>query len=132
MYATVSDIRNVMTKLPPQIKDEDIEFYIKKATTLVDSHLKVAYVTPFNPVPELIKHITIDLAIFFLAESLYSSQMPNFDEYQVKRYERAISMLEKIAIGDLMIDAPQRSNYQSGFASTNDEPPIFTLDEPYW
>lgn len=132
MYAQVSDIRNIMKKLPSQVTDQEIEFYIKKATAFINGHLNEIYVTPFDPVPELIKYITIDLAIFFLAESLYSSQMPNLDEYQVKRYEQAKEMLEKIARGDVDIGVPPRSGYRSGFASTNDQDPIFTLDKPYW
>jgi phage gp36-like protein len=131
-YASPTQIRQIMRKLPSSVSDEEITSHIEKASALIDGLLGEAYVTPFNPVPKLIESLAIDLTIYFLAETLYSSNMPNLDEYQEKRYKRAMEMLNMIAKGDLYIGVPMKSTHKSGFASTNDADPIFTLDEPEW
>jgi phage gp36-like protein len=131
-YTSPSNIKEIMRKLPSSITDQDITYHIERADALIDGKLGGVFATPFYPVPKLIEHISTDLAIFFLAESLFSSNSPNLDEYQVKRYDRAMKMLEEIAIGDLAIGVSPKSGQEAGFASTNDEEPIFTLDEPEW
>ena len=131
LYTTPQQIRKIMRKLPTSITDEDLALNISKAEALVDGKLGMVYYTPFLVVPRLIQDITTDLAIFFTMESLYSSNSPNMDEYQVKRYERALKLLDEVAIGDLAIEVPMRSGHESGYASTNEEQ-IFTYQEPEW
>lgn len=130
-YSSPSDVRENMRKLPDRITDEDISYHISKADAFIDSFLGGVFHVPFRePTPRVIKYISADLATFYLAENIYSSNMPNMDEHQEKRYERILEMLEKIAGGDL--DIGITPNVPTGFASTNDADPIFTLDKPYW
>jgi phage gp36-like protein len=131
-YTSPSNIREIMRKLPSSITDQDLEYHITKADAVIDSKLGGVFAVPFTSTPALIQHISTDLAIFFLAESLYSSNQPNLDEYQKTRYDRSIEMLNQIAIGDLYIGVNPLSGQEAGFASTNDEEPIFTLEEPWW
>jgi phage gp36-like protein len=129
VYASPDKVRKVMRNLPPRVTDEDIVFHIDKAEGYIDALLGEVYNTPFFPVPRIIESIAIDLAVFFLAEDLFSSQKPNLDEYHQKRYDRAMKLLEKLAGGDLTISQPQKQ--QSGFASTNTQQ-IFNYEDPEW
>lgn len=130
MYCTATDLRKVMRKLPTSITDLDINFHIEKADSLIDAMLGEVYNVPLLPIPSLIKNISIDLAVFFLAEDLYSSQQPNMDAYHEKRYDRAMEMLNKIVLGDLVI-VGNTPKGDTGYASTNTQQ-IFTYEDPEW
>ncbi|QFR56486.1 head-to-tail adaptor [Bacillus phage 056SW001B] len=134
-YITPSDVKKSMRNLPPTVTDEDINFHIDKAIAFLEGLLGGVFVMPLpeNP-PSIIKFVTIDLAVFFLAEDLYTSQMPNMDEYAQKRYDRALSVINQILDGTLSVSLPRLPDEQnaSGFASTNEDEPVFTLEEPYW
>lgn len=136
-YILPSDIRKSMKKLPQSITDEELEDVISKATAYVNGMLGRVYVVPFEEttLPPLIKFLTLDLAIFFMYENLYSSQQPNLDEYQEKRWDRIVKMIEDILSGELGIDAPMlppSEQTSAGFATTNDTIGIFSLDDPFW
>lgn len=135
-YATPADVEKIMRKLPPSITTADIQYHIDKAESYINGYLGGVFQVPFPVVPEIIKNITVDMAIFFLAESLYSSNKPNLDEYQETRYERSKEMLEQIVSGDIVlviedgVIKPINSDY-SGYATTNDQQ-IFNYEEPEW
>lgn len=132
VYTTVQDVRNVMTKLPSSVTDPMIELHIEKAEGLIDGLLGSVFVVPFENTPKLIKLIATDLAVFFLSETLYTSNSPNMDEYQQKRYARSLELLDRIATGEIIIEIPIPATQESGFASTNDRDSIFDLDKPEW
>lgn len=132
-YTSPTDVRQVMRKLPSSITDNDIQFHIDKAEAYLNALVGEVYATPFgDPTPPLIKHVTTDLAVFFLAEDLYSSQQPNMDEYQEKRFKRVMKMIDDIILGTLLIGVPRLDTRVSSFETTNDGEPIFTLDLPQW
>jgi phage gp36-like protein len=134
-YTSPAKVKGILRKLPNSVTDEEIQQHIDKADALIDSYLGEVYSTPFNPVPKLIEHIATDLSVFFLAESLFSSNQPNLDEYQETRYERSIKLLEMILDGELSLgnDNPRLSGRDSNMASTHDDiEPIFSYDEPEW
>lgn len=132
-YTLPAEVRLAMRKLPSSITDADIQFHIDKASAYLNGLLGEVYATPFiDPAPPLIKHLTLDLAVFFLAEDLYSSQQPNMDDYQEKRYNRVMKMVDDILIGTLVIGVPRITVREAGFATTNNGEPIFTLELPQW
>lgn len=130
-YTSPSNVKEIVRKLPSSITDEDINYHIEKADALIDGKLGGVYQTPFNPVPRLIQGISTDLAIFFLAESLFSSNMPNLDEYQQTRYDRAMELLNQILEGDITLGKDHPRNAEAGFATTNDQQ-VFNYEEPEW
>jgi phage gp36-like protein len=136
-YTTPSKVKDIMRKLPSSITDEDIQLNIEKAEAYVNGFLGGVFVTPFNPIPRLIESVTTDLTVFFLAESLYSSNQPNLDEYYKVRYERAIQMLNDIASGDLLLTTPEgilvrpRGDGTGGYATTNNQQ-LFSYEDPEW
>jgi len=135
-YTTPEKLQNIMRKLPTSITDLDIQTHINKAEAYVNGFLGGVFQVPFEPVPKLIETITTDISIFYMAESLFSSNMPNLDKYQIARYERSKEMLEEITKGDLVlligseIVRPKASN-SSGFATTNDQQ-VFNYEDPRW
>lgn len=136
-YILPNDLRSAMRKLPSSITDLELEKYIEKATAYLNGMLGKVYVTPFGEanLPPLIRHLVMDLAVFFLSEDLYTSQQPNMDDYQEKRWERVSKMIEDILSGELVLDAPLLPPSQqtsAGFASTNEVPNIFTIEDPFW
>lgn len=132
-YTSPIDVRQVMRKLPSSITDNDIQFHIDKAEAYLNALLGGVFATPFGvPIPPIIKHVTTDLAVFFFAEDLYSSQQPNMDEYQEKRFNRVMKMIDEILDGTLIIGVPRIDKKTTGFDTTNEEDPIFTLDLPLW
>ena len=130
-YTSPSEIKKIMRKLPTSVTDEDLFYHIEKADALIDGKLGGVYVTPFNPVPKLIENISTDLAIFFMAESLFSSNQPNLDEYQKTRYDRAIELLNQILEGDISLGVGYKRKAEAGFATTNDQQ-IFNYEDPEW
>lgn len=134
-YILPSDVRQVMRKLPVgSFPDSDILYYIEKASAYLDGLLGGVFVVPFDKatLPPIIKHIVIDLTVFFIEEALYSSQKPNLDEYKKDRYERIMKMIGDIIDGTINIGIPPINSQTAGFDSTNLDNPIFTLDDPYW
>jgi len=122
-----------MRNLPQSYPDADILFYIEKASSYLDGLLGGVFVVPFTIAPPLIKHITLDLTVYFLSEDVYSSQKPNlFDEHQAKKMERIMKMISQIIEGTLVIGVPMIPGQTSGFDSTTEGDSIFTLDSPYW
>lgn len=138
LYTSPTDVRTILRKLPSSVTDPEIILHIEKAGAFIDGMLGEVYATPIKnsdgATPELIKHISLDLTVFFLVEDLMSSQAPNLDEYHEKRYNRAMKMLEQILLGDLKVIGitPIITDSGSGFETTNDSDPIFTLDDPKW
>jgi phage gp36-like protein len=125
-YTSVSSIKSAMRKLPSSITNEEITYHIEQASALIDSKLGEVMSVPLTPTPPLLEKIATDLTIFFLAENLYSSNMPNLDETYVRRYERAMSWL-----GD-MVDREAEKQGSDCASTTEDCSPIFTFDEPEW
>jgi phage gp36-like protein len=137
LYTSPEQVKKIMRKLPSSVTDEDIQFHIDKAEAYVNGKLGGVFITPFNPIPRLIESITTDLAIFFLAESLYSSNQPNLDQYQEERYERAMRTLNEIATGELILTTVDgivvkpRDLDAGGYATTNDQQ-VFSYEDPEW
>jgi phage gp36-like protein len=134
-YTTPEKVRNIVRHLPPnRISDEEIKHYIARAEAYIDGALSEVYALPFKTVPKLIQVVATDLAVFFLMESLYSSNSPNLDEYQEKRYERAMETLSDIANSRISLPGAiklmdRREKYGSTTAGMD---PIFTYEEPEW
>ncbi|PEZ47028.1 hypothetical protein CN367_11715 [Priestia megaterium] len=135
MYTSPATIRIVMRKLPPSITDQEINYFILKADALINGMLGEMFEIPFLIIPQLIQDISTDLAIYFLAESVYSSQKPNLDEVYTKMYDRAMGYLQKIIDGDITLKLPSgvpvEQKSTAGFASTNDQQ-IFNYEDPEW
>jgi phage gp36-like protein len=132
MYSTPQDVRDRIQTLPSRVTDDMISRFIEEADAIIEAHLSALYFDeiPFSdPVPRIIKYLSAEIATCKLAFSLYTSQQPNMDAYQMARYEEAMQLLNKVANGEMPIpELPQESAY----GSTNSDPPIFTRGVPPW
>lgn len=133
-YTSPAEIRAIERRLPQAMTDADLEVYIERAEAYIDAKLGEVYRTPFLAVPKLIRHIATDLAIYFMYESLYSSQKPNLDETIGQRLERINSMLDDIMVGNLSL-LPEASPFSGKgvrYGTSSDVPPIFDYEQPEW
>lgn len=106
--------------------------FIADAQSFIDAHLAKRYVTPVEAEP-IITMITTDIAISnMLFEKL--GELPNFMQ---PRYERSISMLDRLAKGELVLTADSTTLVTSGdqfaWSTTQSYHGIFSpvLDELY-
>ena len=131
-YTSPANLRALERRLSSTVQDTELLSFIDKAQSVVDAKLGDVFSVPFFPVPELIKHITTDLALYFYHENLYSSQRPNTDDTLKVKYERIMDMLDQIIKGELTLGPNYPAQNNGGIASNNKADPIFGLDEPRW
>lgn len=139
MYTTPALVREEMAQLPDRVTDAFINSAINKAQTYIDSALAVRYTMPIlieENVPQMLKMMTLDLAVFFLYERLYSANAPNLDEYQKVRYDRVMELIGKIVGGEINfpgVPVIPVDESGGGFGSTTDGTEnIFSYEDPEW
>jgi len=126
-YCTQADI----TKLLPsadliQLTDDDeddvadalvIAEGIAHADGIIDGYCQERYTVPFDTVPELIKNLSVEIAIYY-----FYSRRDIVQETRQRRYDAAIRMLKEIAAGTLKLGAdPQESETGSSIQSTSED-----------
>ncbi|MDA8168675.1 MAG: DUF1320 domain-containing protein [Nitrospiraceae bacterium] len=77
--------------------EERITGAIERADSLIDAYCRQAYGVPFTPVPELIKSLSADIALY----NLYTRKVDAVPEARSQRYRDALSVLDAIAKGTM-------------------------------
>jgi phage gp36-like protein len=99
----LTDDNNESTELEPFSASmiELIDKFVAKADAIIDDYCRGNYTTPFSPVPETIKNISVAIATY-----LIFSRPRDLEEDNPKRlkYEDAIRMLTKINEGKIILD----------------------------
>jgi phage gp36-like protein len=85
---------------------------IENASGTVDGFSAGRYVTPWNPVPVVIKTIALDIAVY----NLYSRR-ENVPELRKERHTNAMKLLDRLAQGKLTIGAGQVPQPTAGGAA---------------
>lgn len=81
-----------------------VEEGVRQAEELVDAHLRGRYVLPLDPVPTVVKDMTVNLARHWLyARRPEGSELP---DAVTRTYKSTLQMLESIRDGKLTIGAP--------------------------
>ena len=81
-----------------------VEEAVRQAEELVDAHLRGRYVLPLDPVPTVVKDMTVNLARHWLyARRPEGRELP---DAVTRTYKSALQMLETIRDGKLTIGAP--------------------------
>jgi phage gp36-like protein len=83
------------------INAEAVERALAAASALIDSHLAVRWPTPLASVPDLIRDLAIDIAIYKLA-----GPSRGLTDEQRQRYEDALKLLGRLADGKATLDLP--------------------------
>ena len=93
--------------------DEDVtDEAIATADELIDAYLRGRYAVPLNPVPGLIKRISVDLAIFALYERKKFLMVP---DQLVRNHDRQLSLLEKLQRGVVLLGIEAESEEPSSY-----------------
>ena len=114
-YCSLSDLQ---LAIPPQtliwLSSDDesaaaintavVEEAVRQAEELVDAHLRGRYNLPLDPVPSVVKDMTVNLARHWLyARRPEGNELP---DAVVRTYKSAMSLLETIRDGKLTIGQP--------------------------
>lgn len=92
---------------------------VTDADAEIDSYCATRYSTPFDPVPVIIRKLSVDLAIY----NLFARRSLKVPEERQKRYDNAIRFLRDVARGliSLGADAPETSLDQPQATRTKDD-----------
>lgn len=128
MYSTLDDIK----KLVPedtiiQLTDDEslgainqsrVDEAIAGADSEIDSYCGTKYSVPFVTAPDIIKKISVDIAIY----NLYSRKVEKIPDTRADRYKNAIRQLEGISKGLISIgEATAPAPTTQGSPETNKE-----------
>ena len=135
MYSSQSDIERL---IPPDTiyqltndgvaggTDTDVlEESIRQADAEIDSYCGTFLTVPFVVVPDIIKKISVDIAIY----NLYSRKVEEIPPARNDRYKNAIRQLEGISKGTISIGAVQGEATKGEILSSTDaENRVFTMN----
>lgn len=83
-----------------EIQMDIIHNGIQTAQSEIDAYCRKQFKVPFSPVPEMIRKIAIDIAIYNIASGRgFNFGSESNDRIIYVRYEKAIAFLEKVAAG---------------------------------
>ncbi len=136
-YSTLTDIKKLIPEaIIIQLTDDEdlgtvnqarVDEAIAQADAEIDSYCGGKYSVPFSTVPDIVKKISVDIAIY----NLYSRRVEEIPETRAARYKNAIRQLEGIAKGLISIgeDPEPSAPTQGGVENikTNDDR-TFTKD----
>ena len=134
-YCTISDILDMMDE------DEVIRYTddagagvintdvtdkaMTAADALIDSHLAVRYSVPLAPVPDLVRDLAVDIAIYKI-----HTHRPGIPDEVRTKYDDAVKYLEKAASGKIIIPgaAAAPDGESSGSVAITGPSRIFSRD----
>ncbi len=114
------------------IDQEVVDHVLADATAVVNSYCG-RYALPFNPVPEMARILTTDIAVFNLYARRPGHELP---EAIKERYRKAMEHLQRVQTGsasmgvDLPLAETGGSGGQSGLVPGNER--IFRRDQTRW
>jgi phage gp36-like protein len=133
-YATQTDLEK---KIEParlvQLTDDNndgvadtapIAEAIAAAGSIIDSYLATRYTVPVSPVPDLVRTMAADLAIYLLF-----SRRDQTNDARTAAYKDALTLLGRIASGTATIGAPESSVPDQGgpVANRTEADRVFTI-----
>lgn len=126
-YCTPSDVRAIIPLIDEStMPDEQIQVFITKAESYIDSKLRGIYAVPFNPVPSLIRDIAIEYTAYLVLRTIYFQNTPNQTEIVGELKENVNSALSGLVEGELYLDAP---SIDIGFSVSSPEEKVFSMND---
>ena len=135
-YSTLTDIKKLIPEGSIiQLTDDEnlgavnqarVDEAIAQADAEIDSYCGSKYTVPFTTVPDIVKKISVDIAIY----NLYSRRVEEIPETRADRYKNAIRQLEGIAKGLISIGESITPPAETGGPEANktDDDRTFTKD----
>lgn len=125
-YSTLDDVRKLIAdESLIQLTDDEamgvidqnrVEEAIRQADAEIDSYCGERYSVPFSTVPEIVKKISVDIAIY----ALYSRRVEEVPAVRAERYRSAVRQLEGISKGVISLGVdPSPPASRDGRAETN-------------
>jgi phage gp36-like protein len=125
-YSTVNDMKKMLPEeLIVQLTDDEttgspnqarVDEAIAQADAEIDSYCGERYSVPFSTVPDIVKKLSVDIAIY----NLYSRLVRDMPEVRSERYRSSIKQLEAIGKGNISLGAdPAPKAHSEGRAETN-------------
>ncbi len=110
-YSTLTDIEKSLPQdIIIQLTDDDnigivnqgvVDEAIAWADDVIDNHVRGKYPVPLNPVPDMVKKISVDLSIYFLYNRRFETDIP---DGILVRYKNAMALLDKIQKGQIQLN----------------------------
>ena len=140
MYCSVQDIINrlsedVLIRLTDDndtgtVDEKKINETIEEAAGEIDAYCQSRYTLPFNPVPKVIKKLTVDITVFALFARRGLNADNNEDQVIIQQRKDAIKFLENIARGLVTIGpAPEQTQAPESGVSIVSPGRIFSRDK---
>lgn len=135
-YSALTDIKKLIPEtVVIQLTDDEnagslnqarVDEAIASADAEIDSYCGGRYTVPFTTVPDIVKKISVDIAIY----NLYSRRVEVIPETRAERYKNAIRQLEAIATGKISIGETEEDVPETGGVKINTtaDDRIFTKD----
>lgn len=79
--------------------------YINRADSVIDAKLASRYTVPLSPIPEIIKTISTDLAIYEIVGKRMVTLVKDVENDWPSRFKEANDLLDKIATGEFTLVA---------------------------
>jgi len=115
-YSTIDDIRAYMPEEEIlRLTDDEglgvvvesrLESVITSADAYIDAYCGTRYEVPVSPVPELLRSLSVDIAIY----GLYSRMVAEMPEERAERHRAAIWHLTEISKGTVSLGIPVLPN----------------------
>jgi len=126
MFCTLEDIKKAIPeKNIIELTDDDnfgsideakVQDAIDYAEQLINGYLRGRYPVPLNPVPELIRRLAVDLAVFQLYSRRFDLDMP---QGMIDRRKEIIRLLEQIQAGKVLLGIETQNSPGQGYYKTN-------------
>jgi phage gp36-like protein len=126
MYCTLEDIKKAIPeKNIIELTDDDnfgsideakVQDAIDYAEQLIDGYLRGRYPVPLEPVPELIRRLAVDLAVFHLYSRRFELDMP---QSMIDRRKEIIRLLEQIQAGKVLLGIETQNSPGQGYYKAN-------------
>ena len=91
------DVTDRATPPTGEINDDVLDQALANASAVIDSHVGRRYNLPLSPVPALLVPVCMKIAFYNLHRGRYTDEVR-------KEYEDALSILNKISSGDVVLD----------------------------
>ena len=113
MYSTLDDLKKIIPEETIVYLTDDgaigtidepiIAETIAQADAVIDGYCGRRYKTPLNPVSDLVKKLSVDIAVY----NLYCRRVEAMPDVWAERYKNAIRQLEGIAKGTIALSPEQ-------------------------
>lgn len=134
-YCTLDDIKSAMDEheIIGYTDDEDtgsinmdhVDDAITGAGSLIDTYLGGRFPLPLSPVPEIVKSMAVDIAVYKISSRRGSAP----DEARTK-FEDAVKLLKSISTGQAILPGVEQKASTTGSARVKmtSSPRVFTRD----